>query len=121
MIFLAVVTALFAGQAQEERLSNLARDLGSAEAAVRDRAAKDLVALGRPALKTLREIQKSATDPEIRLRAGAVIKDITRDLRDSALKIDVTTDKPTYAPGEVVTAAVCLKNVEDFPVTIFLG
>ncbi len=121
MILLAVVTALLLGQAQEERLSKLSADLGSTDAEVRDRAAKDFVALGRPALKPLKALEKDAADPEVRLRAGAAIRKIVEILRQAALKVDVSTDKPTYAPGETVTVRVRLKNVEDFPVTIYLG
>ena len=121
MILLAALLALFAGQAQEERLSKLASALGSSDAAIRERAARELVELGRPALQTLKKIQGSATDPEIRLRAGAAVREIQSDLRLSALKLEVRTDKSTYAPGDVVTATLRLKNVEDFPVTVFLG
>jgi hypothetical protein len=120
-MLIAVVTALFLGQAQEEQLSKLAGDLGSADAVVRERAAKDLVALGRPALKSLKALEKDAADPEVRLRAADTIRKIVEVLRRAALKLEVSTDKPTYAPGETVKVSVRLKNVEDFPVTIYLG
>ncbi len=101
MILLAVVTALLAGQAQDERFSKWAADLGSADVVLRERAAKEFVAVGH--------------------RAAAAIRSIREELRRSALKLEVSTDKPTYAPGELVTVSVRLKNVEDFPVTIYLG
>jgi len=121
MILLAAITVLFMGQAQEERISKLGVDLGSADAVVRERAAKDLVALGRPALKSLKALERDAADPEVRLRAGDTIRKIIEGLRRAALKVEVSTDKPTYAPGETVTVSVRLRNVEDFPVTIYLG
>jgi hypothetical protein len=121
MILLALMTALFAGQAQDERLSKLAGELGSADAVVRERAAKEFVVLGRPVLKSLKALERDAADPEVRLRAAAIVRDIVNNLRGAALKLDVSTDKPVYAPGELVTIAVRLKNVEDFPVTVYLG
>ena len=128
MIFIALLLTLSFGtpqagpaRSQEDRLSKLSADLGSSEPSVRERAHADLVAMGRPALKTLRTLQAGATDPEIRLRAAAAAREIVDDLRRTALKMEVSTDKRTYQPGETVTVTVRLKNAEDFPVTVFLG
>jgi hypothetical protein len=119
MILVALVLALAAGQ--EDRLSKLSAELGSPTASVREQAARDLVAMGRAALATLKALEKDATDPEVRLRAAAASREIYGDLRRSALKLEVSTEKKTYRPGESVTVRVRLKNVEDFPVTVFLG
>ena len=120
MFSIALALVLCVGL-QDDRVSKLSAELGSPDAAVRERAAAEFVAMGRPALKTLRALEKDATDPEVRLRAAAASREIVEDLRRVALKIEVSTEKKTYQPGETVTVKVRLKNVEDFPVTIFMG
>jgi HEAT repeat protein len=59
--------------------------LGSDDFLRRERATKDLIALGRPALAALRQARKNDADPEVRLRAA-----ICADAIDSSLDPKVT-------------------------------
>src|SRR5262249_32336051 len=64
--------------------------------AEREKAARDLVVVGEPALKALRAASTSA-DPELRMRAAAIAEQIDRALRSERLlaapKIAIKLDK----------------------------
>jgi hypothetical protein len=128
MILLAFVLALVAanpqtdlGDHQAERIAKLAQELESPDPPTRERATGEFVVMGRPALKALKALEKSASDPEVRSRASAATREIHDDLRWGALKFEVSTDRRIYEPGGTITVSLRLKNVEDFPVTIYLG
>lgn len=52
--------------------------LGSSEFAVRERAASQLLQFGLPILPDLRAVAKESSDPEVRLRARQLVKQLTR-------------------------------------------
>jgi len=62
-------------QAPQDRIPTLIAKLGDNRFRVREAAAKELVAIGRPAVKALRQAQKSP-DPDVRLRAGLILNQI---------------------------------------------
>jgi len=57
------------------RIQQLIAKLGDARFRVREAATKDLIAIGRPAVKALREAEKSK-DPDVRLRAQSILNKI---------------------------------------------
>ena len=61
------------GNGDPKKVKALIGQLGSVEFEQRESAARDLIAVGRPALDLLRIARKSDPDPEIRLRAGHCI------------------------------------------------
>jgi len=61
--------------------------LGSAEFAVRERAADGLTNLGNSIVPQLRELLAKSNDPEVKLRAGQIIKQVTDG--DLASQIDL--------------------------------
>jgi hypothetical protein len=106
---------------QDDRLTKLTQDLGCADPATRERATAELVSIGRPALATLKALEKNASDSEVRSRASSAVREIYEDLRWNALKVEVATDRRKYRPGDDIKVSVRLQNVEDFPVTVYLG
>ena len=53
--------------------------LGSADFATRERAASELAAVGDAVLPRLGQVAKEHADPEVRMRAGEIVKQLTRD------------------------------------------
>ncbi len=60
--------------------------LGSKEFAVRERAATQLMEIGAPTLPELRRIAKESADPEVRLRADQIIKQLTQGDMQAKIK-----------------------------------
>lgn len=58
-------------------LDRLIERLGGDDAAQRKEAAKQLEKLGRPALDALRQAMKAHPDPDVRLRAGVLVRALT--------------------------------------------
>jgi HEAT repeat protein len=57
------------GNGNEKKINILIEQLGHADFEQRERASKELIAIGRPALERLRKARKTDDDPEVRLRA----------------------------------------------------
>src|SRR5947209_6433749 len=62
------------------KTSDLITALGSADFAERERATRELIAVGRPALAALRAARKGDDDPEVRLRAALCVEAIENTL-----------------------------------------
>ena len=75
MLIAAVAMATMVGWAPDDGPADLVARLGSPRFAEREAAAESLKRLGRPALPELRKA-RSASDPEIRLRASKVRDEI---------------------------------------------
>jgi hypothetical protein len=90
------------------------RALGHPRYAERERAARDLEAIGEPALKTLREFAKS-NDEELRTRAAVVADRIERSLRSERLlaapKLALKFDRTPLGPAVVEFAAKSRRHV----------
>jgi len=78
-IFLLVFAASGPGQ-NPEVIDRLIQKLGAKKAETRESAAKRLENIGAAALPALREAAKTDTNPEVRLRAGQLVKTIGRFL-----------------------------------------
>jgi WD40 repeat protein len=59
-----------------DEITKLIEQLGSDDAAQRKEAAKSLEEIGEPAVEALRQASKSHADPDVRLRAGVLIRAI---------------------------------------------
>ena len=68
--------------------------LGSKEFAVRERAASRLVEIGIPIVPELRRVARKSDDPEVRLRADQIVKQLTRG--------DLNTRIEDFMAGEEV-------------------
>lgn len=99
----------------DDRIDRLCQALGSEDAAERERATKELVAAGKPAVAPLRKLLDSP-DAEVRARAELALEKIADRLLAEALQLVVTTDKKIYRPGEVVRVDARLRNASDDPV-----
>lgn len=66
-------------RSQPERIADLVRQLGHDKFREREAAAKELSEIGVPALDALQRAAASSRDPEIRQRAGHVIRAIAAD------------------------------------------
>ncbi len=94
-----------AAQPPEDEIRELFRQLGSAEFAVRERAADQLAQQGSSAVPQLRELMAGSNDPEVKLRAGQVIKQATDG--DLAGQIEAfLAGQPIDFPGWRVSQAV---------------
>lgn len=72
-----------------EQLQNIERwveELAASEFAVRERAATQLLEIGSPVIPQLRQVVQEASDAEVRLRAGAIVKRLTQG--DMQARID---------------------------------
>jgi hypothetical protein len=65
-------------QQQRSEIADALGALGSNEFAERERAASRLLQVGLPILADLRRVAKDSSDPEIRLRAQQLVKQLTR-------------------------------------------
>jgi hypothetical protein len=77
-LVMLVTTGILRGDADKEtlaaRVARLIEQLGDDRFAKREAASRELAAIGEPALDSLRQAAASNSDPEIRLRAGQVIR-----------------------------------------------
>ena len=103
--------------AQDADPAKLAGDLASADPDVRDKASKALVDLGKKAIAPVTKLLESK-DAEVKARAAEILAAIRTKLRAKALELSVAPDKKSYKPGDTVTLAAALKNVEDFDVNV---
>ena len=109
---------------QEEVLNRLVRDLGSDSLETRDRAARELVALGKPALEAMKKLAENAPEKEVRSRAAQIAKEIDIALRTSkpvvkdGLSITVLPLKATVDAGESPVLEWTLKNVSEKDVVV---
>lgn len=71
MAYLLIASALLAQQ--DESVKKLIRDLSSDEFDVRERASDRLVAVGKKAVPSLRDAVEASRDPEVKVRAAAVL------------------------------------------------
>jgi hypothetical protein len=79
--------------------------LGSKEFAARERAASSLMEVGTPILPQLRQIAKESPDPEVRLRAGQIIDQLTQG--DMQIRIDdFLAGEDVYFEGWRVAQAI---------------
>jgi hypothetical protein len=69
----------------QERIDRLAAELGSETVEVRKKATRDLVASGKPALKTIKKLAVSAKDAEMRSRAVRIVNEIEVALRPKVI------------------------------------
>jgi hypothetical protein len=65
----------------EDRIARLASELSSESVETRERAAHELVGIGRPALEPMKRLAESAKDPEVRGRAAEIAKKVEFALR----------------------------------------
>ena len=69
-------------EATEAEIAEWIESLGSRDFAARERAAGNLASLGKSVIARLREVASGHQDPEIRLRASEIVKQLTRgDMR----------------------------------------
>jgi len=73
----------------KERIADLVNKLGSSKYGEREKAFKELEALGQPALEALREAAKSGTDLETTRRAG----DLVRKIEEKVLTASILAPK----------------------------
>ena len=64
-----------------DRLHQLSKELADDSFEVREKASRDLIALGRLALEPMKKLSETATDVEVRSRAGRIAKEIHADSR----------------------------------------
>jgi hypothetical protein len=84
ILSLALLSAASAAQdaeAARKRIEQLASDLGHERPDVRDRATRELVEIGKPALEAMNKLAESGEDAEIRARAAGVARAIEAALR----------------------------------------
>ena len=84
----------------QDRIRRLSKELADDSQEVRDKASRDLVALGLVAVEPLRKLSESAGDVEVRSRAARIVKDIHAAARP---RIQVRCffaqkDRPASAP-----------------------
>jgi hypothetical protein len=89
-MILILTLALLATSAQDTespqtRIERLSRELESDRADVRDKAFRDLVAVGKPALEPMKKLAESGKDAELRARAAKIVKEIELALRPRVL------------------------------------
>ena len=96
MIFALTFAASGPGQGPEI-IDGLIRKLGADKVETREAASKRLEKIGAPALPALREAAKTDTDAEVRLRAGRLVKIITKSIRAAGRTFTGHTDQVTYA------------------------
>jgi HEAT repeat protein len=89
------------GQGDSERIEGLIGGLGSARFEERERAAKDLMLVGAPALEPLRRALKSS-DPEVVRRSEKCIRQIELNLRIAAL-VGALKDKSPQVRAQSAT------------------
>ncbi len=73
-------------EASDEQIAGWVDSLGSRDFAIRERAASQLMAVGGAVLGRLREVAGTHGDPEVRIRAGEIVKQLTRG--DLKVRID---------------------------------
>src|SRR6266567_7115622 len=101
LVTLFVATLLSAtGQAPDAKdVPRLVRQLGAEKFDERETASKSLEAIGSPALDALRQAAKGDDDAEVRLRAGRLVKIISKNLAAASAARVFTghDDQVTYA------------------------
>ncbi len=102
---------------QDPDPAKLTGDLSSSDPDVREKASKALVELGKKAVAPVTKLLESK-DAEVKARAAEILAAIRTKRRTTALTLTVAPDKKVYKPGERVTLAASLKNVEEFDVDI---
>ncbi len=65
-------------EASEEDIQRWIETLGSSEFAMRERAATHLMELGTAIVPPLRQLAANSDDPEVRIRAAEIVKQLTR-------------------------------------------
>jgi WD40 repeat protein len=89
-----VLTKARAADTEEATIDNLVKQLGSDDAAERQKAAKRLEEIGEPALAALRRAAKSDLDPDLRLRAGVVASAIEKKNNGEVRRFEGHTTVP---------------------------
>jgi hypothetical protein len=109
---LAFIRARTLDEEQRKKLANKVRALGSAEYTEREKASRELVALGRPALPYLRP---AVNDPDLETsrRARRCIEQIQRSPNPSLLTLAALLVKARRPPGAVPVLLDYLQSIED--------
>ena len=85
----------------QDRIRQLSKELADDSQEVREKATRDLVALGRVALEPTRKLSESAVDVEVRSRAIRILKDIHVAARPrvQVRSFFAKKDRPAAAPA----------------------
>jgi hypothetical protein len=97
--------------------SELAARLGHEDPEIREKATAEAIALGRPALKTLRILMDS-DDPEVAGRAEKAFKAIAESLKAEAVRFEITLNATKVRKGARPDYTAKLVNVDVFPVEV---
>lgn len=109
---MSILLAAMLMQTSADEIDQLCARLGDDDIEVREAATDALQAMGRPALRAALRLRESS-DPEVRGRAMALVRDLKRAFEKDALKLDV---KWIDAAAQVFEARVA--NVEEFDVEV---
>jgi hypothetical protein len=113
----AAVPAPVPDKADAARIKKLVEQLGSGEFQQREQAAKELEAVGAPALEELRKATASA-DAEVKARATELVKKIERRA-ESARELAATRVRLVYKDTPVAEAVADLKKKTGYAIDLY--
>jgi hypothetical protein len=99
---------------QQAKAIALCKQLGSDEFDARERAVKELAAMGAPVVPLLKEALKNADDPEVKTRMNQIVDQLDRDARVGRLIAEADGDpEKLFMKGRQLRAEGKAKDASD--------